>query len=618
MAQSGQISIHAENILPIIKKWLYSEKEIFIRELVSNSSDAIQKLQKIAMIGEVETGEVDPKITVAVDKEKRTLTITDTGLGMTEDEVKKYINQVAFSSLQEFIDKYQDKDLKEQNIGHFGLGFYSAFMVADRVEIDTLSYQPGAKAVHWDCDGSINYTIDHSDRQVVGTTVTLHINEANNEMLNEDNVSRLLQRFCAFLRYPIELAGNVINDPTPLWTKSASQLKDEDYLEFFRKLFPYSPDPLFWIHLNVDHPFRLKGILYFPKLQHELDASQGEVKMYCNQVFVAENSKELLPEWLTLLKGAIDCPDLPLNVSRSYLQNDPEVKKISTHIIKKVADKLAGLANTDRENFEKCWDDIHGFVKFGMLRDESFYDRMIEHVIFKSSTGVYTTLKSYQERMNDKTDGKIIYSSDRVAQASYLKMFEEHGLEAVIADTMIDSHFIQYVEMKSSRAFQFARIDADVSKHLLSDDSGQEIVDPTDNKTASQKVEDLFNKYMKREKLKIRVEKLKSERVPAILLLDENARRFKEMSARGGGFNFPGADEMTLVVNQNNGAVRNLLTLARTFNREEDVDMIVKQIFDLAYLQKGELNAEMMQGFVDRSTMILERLARVEGQGLGQ
>jgi molecular chaperone HtpG len=335
--------------------------------------------------------------------------------------------------------------------------------------------------------------------------------------------------------------------------------------------------------------------------------------MYCNQVFVAENSKELLPEWLTLLKGAIDCPDLPLNVSRSYLQNDPEVKKISSHIIKKVADKLVGLAKTDRENFEKCWDDIHGFVKFGMLRDDSFYERMAEYVIFKSSSGSYTTLDSYLERMEEKTDGKIIYSSDPIAQASFVKMFIEHGLEAIVADTMIDSHFIQHVEMKSSRKFKFSRIDADVSKHLLSDDSAPEIVDPSDQKTARQRVEELFASHMKNDKLKIRVEKLKADRVPAILLLDENARRFKEMSARsGGGFNFPGSDELTLVVNQNNGAIRNLLTLAKSFNRDEDVDLIVKQIYDLAYLQKGELSAEMMHAFLDRSARILEKLAKTE------
>jgi molecular chaperone HtpG len=613
MSQTGQISIHAENILPIIKKWLYSEKEIFIRELVSNSSDALQKFQKIVMMGEVDEGVADAKITVTIDKDKKTLTITDTGLGMSEDEVKKYINQVAFSSLQEFVDKYQDKDLKEQNIGHFGLGFYSAFMVSDSVEIDTLSCQKGATAVHWACDGSINYTISASDRKEVGTSVIMHISDANNEMLNEDNIRNLLLRFCAFIKFPIELAGEVINDPEPLWTKSPNQLKDEDYLAFFHKLFPLAADPLFWIHLNVDHPFKLKGILYFPKLQHEMDAAQGDVKMYCNQVFVAENSKELLPEWLTLLKGAIDCPELPLNVSRSYLQNDPEVKKISGHIIKKVADKLTGLAKTDRENFEKCWDDIHGFVKFGMLRDETFYDRMIEHVIFKSSTGSYTTMDAYLERMSEKTDGKIIYSSDPIAQASYVKMFDEHGLEAVIADTMIDSHFIQYLEMKSARKYKFSRIDADVSKHLICDDGVAEIIDPQDNKTATQRVEELFTKYMKKDKVKIRVEKLKAERVPAILLLDENMRRFKEMTSRsGGGFNLPGNDELTLVVNQNSGAVKNLLAMSKVFNRDEDVALIVNQIFDLAYLQKGELNAEMMQTFVDRSATILERLAKVE------
>ncbi|MEZ4741786.1 MAG: molecular chaperone HtpG [Bdellovibrionota bacterium] len=616
MAESGKISIHAENILPIIKKWLYSEKEIFIRELVSNAADALQKLEKLSLLGHVEGEIPEARINVVIDKDKKTLTITDTGLGMTDDEVKKYINQVAFSSLQEFVDKYQDKDLKEQNIGHFGLGFYSAFMVASKVEINTLSYQKGADAVRWICDGSIDYEMSKSDKAEVGTSITLYITDDNMEMLNHDNIRRLLNRYCAFLNKPIYFEDKMVNDPTPLWVKSPSQLKDEDYLEFYRKLFPFNEDPLFWIHLNVDFPFNLKGILYFPKLQHELDASQGQVNLYCNQVFVAEDSKDLLPEWLTLLKGAIDCPDLPLNVSRSYLQHDAKVKRIASHIVKKVADKLTGLAKTDSEKFHKCWDGIHAFVKFGILRDESFYDRMSEYVIFQSSNGDYTRLDDYLERMKDKTDGKIVYATDKKAQASALKMFAENGLEAIIADTMIDSHLIQYLEMKSSGKYKFVRIDADVSKFLLHDEEQAEIIDPKDNKTLSQKVEDVFTRVLGKEKVKIRVENLKADRVPAMLLVDENTRRLKEMAAAGhmGSIQMPMQDQYTLVVNRNNGAVKNVINMASMASKDEDVKLAVNQIYDLATLQNGEMTSENMQSFVDRSTQILERLVGKVGE----
>jgi molecular chaperone HtpG len=624
MTETGHISIHAENILPIIKRWLYSEKEIFLRELISNSADAILKLQKLALIGEVARELPEARIDVKVDKSAKQIIISDTGLGLTAEDMKRYINQVAFSGLHDFLDKYKDKDDSQQVIGHFGLGFYSSFMVAHKVEIESLSYQEGAQAAHWRCDGSTEFTITKGTRTEVGTDIILSIAADSEDLLEEGKLRELLQRYCAFLRYPIYLGGEVVNDPTPLWTRSPSELTDQDYKDFFQKLFPFSPEPLLWIHLNVDYPFNLKGILYFPKLKHELDASQGEVKLYCNQVYVADNTKELIPEFLTLLKGAIDCPDLPLNVSRSYLQNEPTVRKISEHITKKVADKLTGLAKTEREAYEKFWGDISPFIKFGMLRDHKFYERMQEHLIFKSSNSkgsqdVYVTLAQYHENMKDKVDeGTVLYCSDQIAQTGYLRLLRDHGMEAIIADTMIDQHFLPYLEMESGRKHKFMRVDAHISSHLLdSAGSASKVVDPTDNKTATEKLTDLFKKYLGNEKLEVRVETFKSDKVPAMLILDENKRRLKDMSryaplaALQGALGDQGVGE-TLVVNQKSPAVLNLLQLAKSFNREEEVRLVAQQIYDLASLQHGGFTAEKMQDFIDRSTAILGRLGKTE------
>ena len=615
--ERGQISIHAENILPIIKRWLYSEKEIFIRELVSNAADAILKLQKLALIGETSKEIPDAQITVAIEKDeggKGRLIITDTGLGMTADEIKKYINQVAFSGLSDFLEKYKDKDDSQQVIGHFGLGFYSAFMVASKVEIDTLSFRDGATAAHWSSEGSTEFVLSPSNRQTIGTSIILHIADDSPEMLEEETVRQLLERYCQFIRYPIKLAGEVVNEPTPLWTKNPTELTDKDYVDFFHKLFPMSPDPLFWIHLNVDYPFNLKGVLYFPKLKHELDASQGEVKLYCNQVYVADNTKELIPEFLTLLKGVVDCPDLPLNVSRSYLQSDPTVRKISEHITKKVADKLTGMAKTDRENYEKFWDDIHPFIKFGMLRDHKFFERMQEHLIFKTSAGGHVTLADYAERNKGKLDdGTVLYCSDPAAQAAYLGMLKDHGMEAVIADTMIDTHFIPYFEMQTGRKWKFKRVDADLAAHLIESTESSVVIDANDQKTAAEKVEKIFRDHLAATKVKIRVETLKSEKIPAMLMVDEQVRRMKDMAKGGGmgGLNMFGGEsgaEQTLVVNAKSPAVKNLVKLSMSFNRDEEVKMMVDQIYDLAWLQQGEFTGDTMQAFIDRSTKILGRL----------
>jgi molecular chaperone HtpG len=609
MQETGHISIHAENILPIIKRWLYSEKEIFIRELIANATDAMTKLSKLTVMGEVKTMTEEPKIVITINKEAKTVTISDFGLGMTADEIKKYINQVAFSGVKDFVAKYQDKADEQQIIGHFGLGFYSSYMVAGTVEIDTLSYQEGAEAARWSCDGSTQFTLSKGERTKVGTDIILHIAEDSLDLLEEGKIRSLLDRYCAFIKYPIELGGNTVNDPSPIWTKAPSTLTDKDYIDFFNKVFPFQPEPLFWIHLNVDHPFNLKGVLYFPKIRHELEASQGQVKLFCNQVFVADNCKELVPEFLTLLKGVIDCPDLPLNVSRSYLQNDPTVQKISEHIIKKVADKLAGMAKTELETYKKYWDDIQPFVKFGMLKDNKFYDRMVEHLIFKTTSDEYLTLDQYLEKNKDKTNNKVIYASDSSAQAPLIKMLKDEGIDAVLAETFIDSHFLPFVEMNSGRKYAFQRIDSDVSSHLK-DTAASDFVDPADNKKASEKIDELFRKHLSKSNVKVKVEALKSQEIPSLLTIDENMRRIKEMSRMSpfASTDNPWESEHTLIVNQNSPAIKNLVGLAKAFNKEEDIKMVVDHIYDLAWLQQGKFDATMMKNFVDRSSKIIEKL----------
>ena len=618
--ESGNISIHAENILPIIKKWLYSEKEIYIRELVSNAADAIYKLSKLSLMGEVTTEVPEAEIVITIDKEHKQVVITDTGLGMTADEIRKYINQVAFSGLHDFMDKYKDKDDSQQVIGHFGLGFYSSFMVAHKVEIDTLSFKEGSEAAHWSCDGGTKFELTTSDRKTIGTSIILHIGDDSLEMLEESTLRQLLARYCAFIRFPVKLGGEVVNDPKPIWTRSASELTDKDYNEFFRKLFPGSPDPLFWIHLNLDYPFNLKGVLYFPKLSHELDASQGQVKLYCNQVYVADNSPELIPEFLTLLKGVLDCPDLPLNVSRSYLQNDPTVRKISEHITKKVADKLSGMAKTDREAYEKYWDDISPFVKYGMMRDHKFMERMKDHIIWKSTAGGYLSIEQYVEKMKDKTEeGVVLYCTDPVSQAAYVRMLKDHEMEAVVADTMIDLHFIPHFEMETARKYKFKRIDSDLCNHLIETKKSDIILDAKDSQTVSEKISKMFRDHLVKEKVKVRIESFKSEKMPAMLIFDEQMQRMKAMTRKGAMADLMGAMPMehTLVVNQNNPAIKNLLNLAVSFNKEEDVKMVVNQIYDLAWLQQGEFTAEMMESFIERSSALLGKIGATNSSASG-
>lgn len=627
--EKGNISIHTENIFPIIKKWLYSDKDIFLRELVSNSSDAISKFKKLAAMGEAEvSNEEKYMIKVIVDKDNKTIQVVDNGIGMTAEEIKKYINQIAFSGAQDFIEKYKDKaDEGNQIIGHFGLGFYSAFMVAEKVHIDTLSYQAGAQAARWTGNGGTEYEIDNSERTERGTTVTLYIAEDSVEMLDEFKLREILRKYCSFMPYEIYLVNAVqkdedkgkendekaneepkpINDTQPLWLKNPKDCTDEEYKEFYKKVFLDFNDPLFWIHLNMDYPFNLKGILYFPKLKHEFETMEGQIKLFYNQVFVADNIKEIIPEFLMLLKGVLDCPDLPLNVSRSFLQNDGYVSKISNHITKKVADKLTSLFENERENYNKYWNDINPFVKYGCLREQKFFDKVKDIVIYKTTKGDHVTLKDYLERNKDKHEKKVFYVTDEKQQAQYIKMFNEHDMEAIILNSMIDNHFIQFLETKETEV-KFNRIDADLSESLKDGNNDNDTV----SKDELEILEKLFKDAVGDDKLKVQVESLKAASVPSMILLSEQSRRMQEMSKMFGGMDmshmFP--TEQTLVLNRNNNLIRAVLKLKGNEDRKDDVRLICQHIHDLAMMSHKQLDADAMTRFIERSNEMLEKLAQ--------
>lgn len=611
--ENGNISIHTENIFPIIKKWLYSDKDIFVRELISNSSDAISKLKRLASIGEAKIDDNTKfQIKVQFNKDNNTIKFTDNGIGMTAEEVKKYINQVAFSGAEDFLAKYKDKmDEQNQIIGHFGLGFYSAFMVAEKVEIDTLSYQEGAEAVKWSCSGGTEYEIGESDRKERGTTVTLFLDEEGKEFLDEFKLREIIEKHCSFLPTEIYLEDEKeekkeerkpLNDTQPLWMKNPKECTDEEYKDFYQKVFRDFKEPLFWIHLNVDYPFNLKGILYFPKLKHELDASEGQIKLYNNQVFVADNIKEIIPEFLLLLKGVIDCADLPLNVSRSFLQKDSNVIKISKHITKKVADKLTEMFKKERDKYNSFWEDINVFIKYGCMRDESFYDKVKDIIIFKTTNGEYLTLKQYLENNKEKHENKVFYVNDENQQAQYIRMFKENSLEAIILNSAIDSHFINFLEMKEN-GVQFNRIDSDLTDVLKDTAVGQD-------ENASKELEQIFKANLENDKLNIKIESLKATRIPAIMLLSEHSRRMQEMSAMFGGMDvknmFP--NEETLVLNRNSDLINSLIDMNQDENKKETAKMICEHIYDLALIGNKQLDAEAMAKFIERSNKILEKL----------
>lgn len=614
--QKGSISIHTENIFPIIKKWLYSDKDIFIRELISNGCDAVNKYKKLISLGEAK-GNTDEnyKIKVSIDKENSALIFEDNGIGMTAEEVEKYINQVAFSGAEDFFNTYKDK-MNEENdiIGHFGLGFYSSFMVSKKVQIDTLSYKENATPVRWVSEDGLEFELTQSDnRETRGTTITLFLADDSKEFLEEYTVRNIIDKYCSFLPVDIYLETikteetkedevvdtTPINDTNPLWLKAPKDCTDEEYKEFYRKVFKTFDEPLFWIHLNVDYPFNLKGILYSPKLKNEFELIEGKVKLYNNQVFVADNIKEVIPEFLLLLKGVIDCPDLPLNVSRSFLQNDRDVSKISKHIVKKVADKLKSLYKNERENYEKFWDDIQVFIKFGCLKDESFYDKVKDSILFKTINSQYITLNDYLENCKEKHENKVFYVSNEEQQSQYIKLFKDYGLDAVILDSTIDNHFISMIEFKN-QGVHFNRIDADLSDILKENDN-------EDNKEIKTDIENLFKDVIGDRINNYSVESLKSEDTPAIILISEQSRRMSEMRSQFAGMDFGMSfeEEKTLVINNNSSIVKKLVSLKDDESKKEQVSLICNQIVDIALLSNKELDSKQLDEFIKRNNQLM-------------
>ncbi len=627
----GNLSISSENIFPIIKKWVYSDHDIFVRELISNGCDAITKLKKLDMMGEYQMpDDYRANIQVIVNPEEKTLKFIDNGLGMTAEEVEEYITQIAFSGATEFLEKYKDKTTEDEIIGHFGLGFYSAFMVAEEVHIDTLSYRDGAKPVHWTCDGGTEYDMEEGDKETVGTEITLFLAEDSVEFSNEYRVREVIEKYCSFMPVPIYLSKEnaepqenedeeakepvALNDTTPLWAKHPNECEKEDYIAFYRKVFMDYKEPLFWIHLNMDYPFNLKGILYFPKLGNEYESVEGTIKLYNNQVFIADNIKEVIPEFLMVLKGVIDCPDLPLNVSRSALQNDGFVNKISEYISKKVADKLIGMCKTDKESYEKYWDDISPFIKFGCLKDTKFCDKMSDYMLFKNLEHKYLTLKECIENaggVKEVAEGEekepitIYYVTDEQQQSQYVNMFKSAGMDAVILTHSIDSPFITQLEQRNEDV-KFQRIDADLTDTFKEEVAAE---DEESFKAIAETLTDIFRKALGKENLDVQVEKLKNENVAAMMTLSEESRRMQDMMKMYG---MSGMDasmfgtDTTLVLNANHALVQYVLN-----NKDgEHTELFCKQLYDLALLGNKPLSPEEMTAFINRSNEIMMLLAK--------
>lgn len=666
MNKQGNLSINSENLFPIIKKWLYSDHDIFFRELISNGCDAVTKVKKLDVMGEYTLPEGEQfKVQVIVNPDEKTLKFIDNGIGMTADEVEEYITQIAFSGASDFLEKYKDKTSEDQIIGHFGLGFYSAFMVAEKVEIETLSYKEGAEPVHWECDGDSEYSMSEGRRTERGTEITLFLNEDSLEFANEYKAREVIEKYCSFMPVEIYLSkeGNepeyetideadvketdtavehivepakteekenedgtketvevtperhkakiirrpqLLNDIHPLWAKHPNECTEEEYKNFYRKVFNDYKEPLFWIHLNMDYPFNLKGILYFPKINFEYESIEGTIKLYNNQVFIADNIKEVIPEFLMLLKGVIDCPDLPLNVSRSALQNDGFVRKISDYITKKVADKLSGMCKTDRENYEKYWDDINPFIKFGCIKDSKFNEKMKDYIIYKNLEGKYITLDDYLEAAKEKHENQVFYVTDEVQQSQYINMFKAEGLDAVILKHNIDQPFVTNLE-QAKEGVSFKRIDTDLAD-IFKEKTEEEDAKALEEDTA--KLTEIFKKALGKDKLTVKVEKLKNEDVSSMITLSEESRRMQDMMRM---YAMPGMDMSmfagegeTLILNANNELVQYVLN-----NGEgEHTDIICQQLYDLALLAHKPLTADALTKFVERSNKIMKLLMK--------
>jgi len=645
--EQGTITIHTENIFPIIKKSLYTDHEVFFRELVSNGVDAISKLKTIARTGEYsgETGE--PEIIVEVDKDNKTLSITDNGIGLTADEIKKYINQVAFSSAEEFIEKYQS-NADNAIIGHFGLGFYSSFMVARQVEIDTLSYQEGAQAVHWTCDGSPEFKLEDSNRTQRGTTITLTLMDDELEYSEASRIRQLVKTYCDFMPVSIKMDGETLNRQKAPWRESPSNLTDDDYLDLYRYLYPFQEDPLLWVHLNTDYPFIVNGILYFPKLKPDVDVSQGNIKLFCNQVFVSEHCEEIIPKFLLPLRGVIDSTDIPLNISRSALQSNRTVRKIADYVAKKVGDRLKEVYRDDRKEYIRCWQDIGTFVKFGSLNDEKFKKQVEDILVFRTTYkpeptdsqkpeeaddawessentagsfdeqgNYYTTLNEYLERNKERHENSVFYCTEEAAQATYIELHKSQGLEVLFLDSFIDTHFISFLEREHSDV-KFQRVDSEINDELIDKDSNKtEIVDPKTNKTRSEQIKELFEKSLNKPSVNIRTEALKSEDTPpAMVLLPEAMRRLQDMTAlmQQQKADFP--DNHVLLVNTSHPLIQNLANLSQgsiegaESPSAELANMICHHVYDLALMAQKGFDANGMKSFVERSNHVLTQLTQ--------
>ena len=603
------LEIHSENLLPIIKQWLYSDKDIFARELVSNACDAIHKVKILRDKGETHAVDEEFRIDIKIDKKQRTLKFTDTGIGMDAAEVEKYIAQIAFSSAEEFVEKYQTNKEGDQFIGHFGLGFYSAYMVAEKVDIDTLSYKEGAEPVFWSCDGSSQYTIDKGSRTARGTEITLHIEKGNDEFLDEFRLKQILEHYCAFLSYPVFLGEKQINTHKPLWVKHPSECTDKDYLEFYRYLYPMQEDPLFWMHLNVDYPFHLKGILYFPKLQRDFDINKNTVRLYCNRVFVSDNCKDVIPNYLMVLQGVIDSPDIPLNVSRSTLQMDRTVRQLSGHISKKVSDSLSTLYRSDKERYIRCWEDIAPIVKLGVLEDEKFYERVKDLLIWKVVDGEWTTVEDYLERNKVKTKDRVLYTKDESHLSHFIDIYKKKNIEVICASNPIDSYLMQFLEAKMVPA-TFKRIDAEIDDNILDKDREKSVLD-ANGKTDAGKLADFIKGKLGGTNIEVEAKSLASDAIPGFVVIDEQQRRMRDymmsISPKDAPQHMADITKKTFVVNTNNPLMEALRHLDNA--DAELAKELVREIYDLSLLSQREMDPKGLNDFIHRSNTVLEKLA---------
>lgn len=627
MQEKGTISIHTENIFPIIKKFLYSDNEIFLRELVANAVDATQKIKRLSSLGEYNADLGELRVTVSFDEKKKTITISDNGLGMTAEEIKKYINQVAFSGATEFVEKFKDAKDANEIIGKFGLGFYSAFMVADQVEIQTLSFKDGSEPARWICDGSTEFEISSGSRTTRGTDIILHVNKESKEFLNKAKLGEILDKYCKFLPIPVQFGtktesipdgedkdgkpqyksvevDNIINNTSPIWTKSPSELKDEDYLAFYKELYPFSEDPLFWIHLNVDYPFNLTGVLYFPKVKNEFEIQRNKIKLFSRQVFITDEVKDVVPEFLMLLHGVIDSPDIPLNVSRSFLQADSSVKKINSYITKKVADKLASLFKADRKSYEEKWNDIGLFVKYGMISEEKFYEKGKDFVLLNNTQSEYFTLEEYKEKVKstqtDKDETLVyLYATDADKQDTFIQSANKKGYDVLLMNSPIDTHFISQLEQKLEKT-SLKRVDADVADKIISKDNQTVHILNDEEKV---KVKAIFEKAITKANMRVEIESLNPDELPVIVTMDEFMRRMKDMSKMGGGMGFYGTlpDNYNVSINGNH----KLITKILQSSDEGEQLQLAKQAFDLALLSQGMLTGAELTEFVNRSVSLI-------------